>query len=161
MKRFLLVGAIAAAFAMVSCDEVKDAIDDIQKDNEPTYVESKDGLTITVSYAKNGISGETIAKFKVDKSGEQHYLSDTVCTSFISKTSYISEAVAKRAYEELKTESDELTEITYDNKKTISVDYKDYVGFEKPMAVWALQSILETYKMIYSGSSQITDIGQK
>ncbi|MBO7416408.1 MAG: hypothetical protein J6U22_07515 [Bacteroidaceae bacterium] len=160
MKRFLLVGAIAAAFAMVSCDEVKEAIDDIQKDNEPTYVESKDGLTITVSYAKNGISGETIAKFKVDKSGKQHYLSDTVCTSFISKTSYVSEAVAKRAYEELKPDGDE-TGITYDDKKTITVDHGEYVGFEKPMAVWALQSILETYKMIYSGSSQITDIGQK
>ena len=153
MKKFLFIGFIAATFAMTSCDKVKDAVDDIQKDEAPSYVESKDGLTITVSYAKDGISAETEAKFKVDKSDTEHHLSDTICTSFITKSSYALETVAKQVYEETKSESNDQVKITYDGKKTITSEFREYNNMEKPFVVWALKTIYESYEYIYSGKA--------
>lgn len=149
MKKFLFLGIIAAAFAFTSCDEIEDAIDDFQKDQAPTYVESKDGLTINVSYAKNGVGSETEAKFAVDKSGKRHVVSDTICTSLIMKEHFALESVAKQVYEELKEDEDEDVTISYDGKKTITTDMKVYVDYEKPIVVIALQQILETYKEAY------------
>lgn len=149
MKKILFFSFVIAAFAMASCDEVKDAVDDFQKDQAPSYVESKDGLKITVSYAKDGISAQAEAKFKVDKS-EEHLLSDTVCTSFITKNSYALEAVAKQAYESVKRESGDDIDISYSNK-TITIEYKEYIGVEKPLVEVMLKSMYESYEMVYSG----------
>ena len=151
MNKIFFIGFIAATFAMTSCDKVKDAVEDFQKDQAPSYVESKDGLTITVSYAKDGIGSETEAKFTVDKSGEEHLLSDTICTSFVTKASYAVESVAKQVYEETKSESNEKVKITYDGKKTITSEFLEYTDMEKPFVVWALETIYETYQYMYSG----------
>lgn len=149
MKKSLFLGIIAAAFAVTSCDKIEEAIDDFQKDQAPTYVESKDGLTATVSFSKNGYASETEAKFAVDKSGASHVISDTICISFIQKNHYALESAAKQIYEELKEDSDEKITITYDDKKTITVDMKTYVNYEKPIAVIALKEILSTYEQAY------------
>lgn len=149
MKKILFLGIIAAAFAITSCEKIEEAVDDFKKDQAPTYVESKDGLTATVSYAKNGYASETEAKFAVDKSGQRHVVSDTICTSLIMKNHYAVESVAKQIYEELKEDSDEDVTITYDGKKTITTDMKTYVNYEKPIVVIALKEILATYEQAY------------
>ena len=61
MKKIMFLGFLAAAFAMTSCDKIEEAVNDLQKDQAPTYVESKDGLSITITYAKDGIGSETEA----------------------------------------------------------------------------------------------------
>ena len=149
MKKFLFLGILAAAFAVTSCDEIEEAIDDFQKDQAPTYVESKDGLTINVSYAKNGVGAETEAKFAIHKSGDRHVVSDTICTSFIMKQHYALESVASQIYEELKEDSSEEVTISYDGKKTITTDMKTYVNYEKPIVVIVLNEVLATYQQAY------------
>jgi len=146
---------LSAALAFISCNEIKDTVDDIQKDESPTYVESKDGLKITVSYAKDGISAEVEAKFKVDKS-EVHLLSDTVCTSFITKNSYALETAAKQAYEKVNTTDNDKLEVSL-NGKTITMDYKEYVGVEKPLVRETLKSMFKIYEVMYSGGNPYVD----
>ena len=151
MKKIMFLGFLAAAFAMTSCDKIEEAVNDLQKDEAPTYVESKDGLSITITYAKDGIGSETEAKFAVDKSGTEHFLSDTICTSFVTKSSYALESVAKQVYEETKDESNDQVKIIYDGKKTITSEFLDYKDMEKPLVVFALETIYETYQYMYSG----------
>ena len=93
MKKIKLFGLIAVSmFAFASCDlveDVKDAIDEIQDDQDPAYTESENGLEISVSYKRAGIGIYHIAQFAVNGG-------DTICTSFVTKTTYPAEGIEER-----------------------------------------------------------------
>lgn len=144
MKKIKLFGLIATiVFAFTSCDmldEVKDAIDEIQDDQEAQYVESEDGLEITVSYKQSGVGIYHTAKFE-PQSG------DTICTSFISKTTYPAEFAAKEAYDNIvKDKSDQEKEFITLKGKEITIDHPNNVGKTKAVIKFGLMSIYQGYK---------------
>lgn len=150
MKKTLFLGFIAAAvFSLTSCDlinDAKEAVEDLGKNEAPTYVESKDGLNIQVKYSQGGVATYTVnADFKVDAEGE-HLLSDTVCTSFILKEVFSLKASAKTFYESQLSqyENNEEIVLTYDNDKTVTFDYVQFKGEEKPF-------VIPTLKLLYEG----------
>ena len=126
MKKFKLFGLIAISlFAFASCDlveDVKDAIDEIQDDQDPAYTESENGLEISVSYKRSGIGIYHIAQFAVNRG-------DTICTSFVTKTTYFSEALAKEAYDHAIKDLDEKEKarFTLDGKE-LTVNHPNNIG---------------------------------
>ena len=153
MKKIKYLGLIATiVFAFTSCDlinDAKDAIDDFQDDQEAKYEESENGLKITVSYKKSGIGIYHVADFEVVQR-------DTLCKSFISKTTYPLEVTAKEVYEKaIKDMSDkEKANITYEGKE-ITVNHPDNVGEKKAGIKIALQLVYEGYK---KGGSIVANI---
>ena len=153
MKKFKLFGLIAISlFAFASCDlveDVKDAIDEIQDDQDPAYTESENGLEISVSYKRSGIGIYHIAQFAVNGG-------DTICTSFVTKTTYFSEALAKEAYDHAIKDLDEKEKarFTLDGKE-LTVNHPDNIGLEKATIRFGLKTVYEGYK---KGGEIIEDI---
>lgn len=153
MKKFKLFGLIAISlFAFASCDlveDVKDAIDEIQDDQDPAYTESENGLEISVSYKRSGIGIYHIAQFAVNGG-------DTICTSFVTKTTYFSEALAKEAYDHAIKDLDEKEKarFTLDGKE-LTVNHPDNIGLKKATIRFGLKTVYEGYK---KGGEIIEDI---
>lgn len=144
MKKIRLFGLIAISmFAFASCDlvnDVKDAIDDIQDDQEPQYTESEDGLEISVSYKHAGVGIYHIAQFAVN--GQ-----DTICTSFITKTTYPADPIAKEAYNQAIKDLDEKEKerFTLDGK-VLTISHPQNIGEKIAGIRFGLKAIYEGYK---------------
>lgn len=153
MKKIKLFGLIAISmFAFASCDlveDVKDAIDEIQDDQDPAYTESENGLEISVSYKRSGIGIYHIAQFAVNGG-------DTICTSFVTKTTYFTEALAKEAYDHAIKDLDEKEKerFTLDGKE-LTVNHPDNIGLKKATIRFGLKTVYEGYK---KGGEIIEDI---
>lgn len=153
MKKIKLFGLIAISmFAFASCDlveDVKDAIDEIQDDQDPAYTESENGLEISVSYKRAGIGIYHIAQFAVNGG-------DTICTSFVTKTTYFNEALAKEAYDHAIKDLDEKEKERFKlDGKELTVNHPDNIGLKKATIRFGLKSIYEGYK---KGGEIIEDI---
>ena len=156
MRRIFYFGLLATILAFTSCDEVKEAVDDLTTDKAPAYTDN--GLSISTSFQKNGVNQTTTAKFKVDKS-TQHVLSDTICTSAQTIQKYTFDQIASDVYEGLKEQYDGNeerlgTSVAYDGKKTITITYSKYVGQEKPAVVVFVKMMHEQYKQTYNSMSE-------
>lgn len=153
MKKIKLFGLIAVSmFAFASCDlveDVKDAIDEIQDDQDPAYTESENGLEISVSYKRAGVGIYHIAKFAVNGG-------DTICTSFVTKTTYPTEGIAREAYNQAIKDLDEKEKerFTLDGKELI-VNHPDNIGLKKATISFGLKAVYEGYK---KGGEIIEDI---
>lgn len=144
MNKIKFWGFIAATvFAFASCDlvnDVKDAVDDIQNDQEAQYTESEDGLEITVSYKKSGIGIYHIAQFRVEGN-------DTICTSMITKTTYFSEAIAQEAYNQAIKDMDEKDKARISLQgKAITINHPESIGKKKALIRLGLMSAYQGYK---------------
>lgn len=153
MKKIKLFGLIAISMlAFASCDlveDVKDAIDEIQDDQDPAYTESENGLEISVSYKRAGVGIYHIAQFAVNGG-------DTICTSFVTKTTYFSEALAKEAYDHAIKDLDEKEKarFTLDGKE-LTVNHPDNIGLKIATIRFGLKAVYEGYK---KGGEIIEDI---
>lgn len=153
MKKIKLFGLIAISmFAFASCDlveDVKDAIDEIQDDQDPVYTESENGLEISVSYKRAGVGIYHIAQFAVNGG-------DTICTSFVTKTTYPAEGIAREAYNQAIKDLDEKEKerFTLDGKELI-VSHPDNIGLKKATISFGLKAVYEGYK---KGGEIIEDI---
>ena len=153
MKKIKLFGLIAISmFAFASCDlveDVKDTIDEIQDDQDPAYTESENGLEISVSYKRAGIGIYHIAQFAVNGG-------DTICTSFVTKTTYPAEGFAKEAYNQAIKDLDEKEKarFTLDGKE-LTVSHPDNIGLKKATISFGLKAVYEGYK---NGGEIIEDI---
>jgi len=153
MKKIKLFGLIAISmFAFASCDlveDVKDTIDEIQDDQDPAYTESENGLEISVSYKRAGIGIYHIAQFAVNGG-------DTICTSFVTKTTYPNEGFAKEAYNQAIKDLDEKEKarFTLDGKE-LTVSHPDNIGLKKAAISFGLKAVYEGYK---KGGEIIEDI---
>lgn len=153
MKKIKLFGLIAISmFAFASCDlveDVKDTIDEIQDDQDPAYTESENGLEISVSYKRAGIGIYHIAQFAVNGG-------DTICTSFVTKTTYPAEGFAKEAYNQAIKDLDEKEKarFTLDGKE-LTVSHPDNIGLKKATISFGLKAVYEGYK---KGGEIIEDI---
>lgn len=153
MKKIKLFGLIAISmFAFASCDlveDVKDAIDEIQDDQDPAYTESENGLEISVSYKRAGVGIYHIAQFAVNGG-------DTICTSFVTKTTYPTEGIAKEAYNQAIKDLDEKEKarFTLDGKE-MTVNHPDNIGLKKATIRYGLKTVYEGYK---KGGEIIEDI---
>lgn len=153
MKKIKLFGLIAISmFAFASCDlveDVKDTIDEIQDDQDPAYTESENGLEISVSYKRAGIGIYHIAQFAVNGG-------DTICTSFVTKTTYPNEGFAKEAYNQAIKDLDEKEKarFTLDGKE-LTVSHPDNIGLKKATISFGLKAVYEGYK---KGGEIIEDI---
>ena len=144
MKKFSFLGFIAAAvISFTSCDLINDAqeaIDDYQANQEAKYEESADGLKITVSYKQSGIGIYHIAEFKVEGK-------DTICTSLVSKTTFLTELAAKAAYDEMIKDMDEQEKAYVKlNGKEITIEHPENIGQKKAGIKFAFLSICQGYK---------------
>lgn len=153
MKKIKLFGLIAISmFAFASCDlveDVKDAIDEIQDDQDPAYTESENGLEISVSYKRAGVGIYHIAQFAVNGG-------DTICTSFVTKTTYPAEGIAREAYNQAIKDLDEKEKerFTLDGKE-LTVSHPDNIGLKKATISFGLKAVYEGYK---KGGEIIEDI---
>jgi hypothetical protein len=153
MKKIKLFGLIAISmFAFASCDlveDVKDTIDEIQDDQDPAYTESENGLEISVSYKRAGIGIYHIAQFAVNGG-------DTICTSFVTKTTYPNEGFAKEAYNQAIKDLDEKEKarFTLDGKE-LTVSHPDNIGLKIATIRFGLKAVYEGYK---NGGEIIEDI---
>ncbi len=153
MKKIKLFGLIAISmFAFASCDlveDVKDAIDEIQDDQDPVYTESENGLEISVSYKRAGVGIYHIAQFAVNGG-------DTICTSFVTKTTYPAEGIAREAYNQAIKDLDEKEKerFTLDGKE-LTVSHPDNIGLKKATISFGLKAVYEGYK---KGGEIIEDI---
>lgn len=153
MKKIKLFGLIAISmFAFASCDlveDVKDAIDEVQDDQDPAYTESENGLEISVSYKRAGVGIYHIAQFAVNGG-------DTICTSFVTKTTYPTEGIAKEAYNQAIKDLDEKEKarFTLDGKE-LTVSHPDNIGLKKATISFGLKAVYEGYK---KGGEIIEDI---
>ena len=153
MKKIKLFGLIAISmFAFASCDlveDVKDTIDEIQDDQDPAYTESENGLEISVSYKRAGIGIYHIAQFAVNGG-------DTICTSFVTKTTYPAEGFAKEAYNQAIKDLDEKEKarFTLDGKE-LTVSHPDNIGLKIATIRFGLKAVYEGYK---NGGEIIEDI---
>lgn len=153
MKKIKLFGLIAISmFAFASCDlveDVKDAIDEIQDDQDPAYTESENGLEISVSYKRAGVGIYHIAQFAVNGG-------DTICTSFVTKTTYPTEGIAREAYNQAIKDLDEKEKerFTLDGKE-LTVNHPDNIGLKKATISFGLKAVYEGYK---KGGEIIEDI---
>lgn len=153
MKKIKLFGLIAISmFAFASCDlveDVKDAIDEIQDDQDPVYTESENGLEISVSYKRAGVGIYHIAQFAVNGG-------DTICTSFVTKTTYPAEGIAREAYNQAIKDLDEKEKerFTLDGKE-LTVNHPDNIGLKKATISFGLKAVYEGYK---KGGEIIEDI---
>ncbi len=153
MKKIKLFGLIAISmFAFASCDlveDVKDAIDEIQDDQDPVYTESENGLEISVSYKRAGVGIYHIAQFAVNGG-------DTICTSFVTKTTYPTEGIAREAYNQAIKDLDEKEKerFTLDGKE-LTVSHPDNIGLKKATISFGLKAVYEGYK---KGGEIIEDI---
>ena len=153
MKKIKLFGLIAISmFAFASCDlveDVKDAIDEIQDDQDPAYTESENGLEISVSYKRAGVGIYHIAQFAVNGG-------DTICTSFVTKTTYPAEGIAREAYNQAIKDLDEKEKerFTLDGKE-LTVNHPDNIGLKKATISFGLKAVYEGYK---KGGEIIEDI---
>lgn len=144
MKKIKLFGLIAISMlAFASCDlveDVKDAIDEIQDDQDPAYTESENGLEISVSYKRSGIGIYHIAQFAVNGG-------DTICTSFVTKTTYFTEALAKEAYDHAIKDLDEKEKerFTLDGK-VLTISHPQNIGEKIAGIRFGLKAIYEGYK---------------
>ena len=144
MKKIKLFGLIAISmFAFASCDlveDVKDAIDEIQDDQDPVYTESENGLEISVSYKRAGVGIYHIAQFAVNGG-------DTICTSFVTKTTYPAEGIAREAYNQAIKDLDEKEKerFTLDGKE-LTVNHPDNIGLKKATISFGLKAVYEGYK---------------
>lgn len=141
MRKLLFLSMVAAAAIMsfTSCDEVKDAIDDIQNDQEPRIEESSNGLEMNVSYKKKGVGINYTATFKAERN-------DTICTSFLSKTTYPAADLAKFSYDELTSDSTINKENCKLDGKAITINYPEYVGMPKFVVKGALTAAYEAFR---------------
>lgn len=154
MKKIKLFGLIAISMlAFASCDlveDVKDAIDEIQDDQDPAYTESENGLEISVSYKRAGIGIYHIAQFAVNGG-------DTICTSFVTKTTYPAEGIAREAYnqaiKDLENEK-EKERFTLDGK-VLTISHPQNIGEKIAGIRFGLKAIYEGYK---KGGEIIEDI---
>lgn len=148
-----LFGLIAISmFAFASCDlveDVKDAIDEIQDDQDPAYTESENGLEISVSYKRAGVGIYHIAQFAVNGG-------DTICTSFVTKTTYPAEGIAREAYNQAIKDLDEKEKerFTLDGKE-LTVNHPDNIGLKIATIRFGLKAVYEGYK---NGGEIIEDI---
>ncbi len=153
MKKIKLFGLIAISmFAFASCDlveDVKDAIDEIQDDQDPAYTESENGLEISVSYKRAGVGIYHIAQFAVNGG-------DTICTSFVTKTTYPAEGIAREAYNQAIKDLDEKEKerFTLDGKE-LTVNHPDNIGLKIATIRFGLKVVYEGYK---KGGEIIEDI---
>lgn len=153
MKKIKLFGLIAISmFAFASCDlveDVKDAIDEIQDDQDPAYTESENGLEISVSYKRAGVGIYHIAQFAVNGG-------DTICTSFVTKTTYPAEGIAREAYNQAIKDLDEKEKerFTLDGKE-LTVNHPDNIGLKIATIRFGLKAVYEGYK---KGGEIIEDI---
>jgi len=145
MKKINFFGLIAISlFAFASCDlvdDVKEAVDDIQDEQEPQYTESQNGLEISVSYKHAGIGIYHTAQFAVN--GQ-----DTICTSFITKTTYPAEAFAKEAYNQVIKDLEDQKEkerYTLDGK-VLTMSHPDNIGKKIASIRLGLKALYEGYK---------------
>ena len=144
MKKIKLFGLIAISmFAFASCDlveDVKDTIDEIQDDQDPVYTESENGLEISVSYKRAGVGIYHIAQFAVNGG-------DTICTSFVTKTTYPAEGIAREAYNQAIKDLDEKEKerFTLDGKE-LTVNHPDNIGLKKATISFGLKAVYEGYK---------------
>lgn len=153
MKKIKLFGLIIISmFAFASCDlveDVKDAIDEIQDDQDPAYTESENGLEISVSYKRAGVGIYHIAQFAVNGG-------DTICTSFVTKTTYPAEGIAREAYNQAIKDLDEKEKerFTLDGKE-LTVNHPDKIGLKITTIRFGLKAVYEGYK---KGGEIIEDI---
>ena len=160
MKKFMFLGFIAATMiSLASCgllDEIEDAIDDIQDEQAPTYVESSDGLTITVSQKKSGFGSIHEAKFKLDRTESR---TDTICETAQTKLTFFSEILADEFMKNIQKDSTLVAKWSIEkdknNAKAITIDQtKALAGFKKPLLVPVYQGI----KKAYDEGGQILEI---
>lgn len=144
MNKIKFWGFIAATvFAFASCDfvnDVKEAVDDIQDDQEAQYTESEDGLEITVSYKKSGIGIYHIANFRIEGN-------DTICTSLVTKTTYFTEAIAREAYNQAIKDMDEKDKARIKLEgKAIIVSHPENIGQKIAVIRLGLMVAYQGYK---------------
>ena len=155
MKKILFLSILAAAaFTFGSCDlldEAKDAIEDIQNDQAPSYKD--DGLTITVSQKKNGFGSIHEANFKVENR------QDTICESAQTKLTFFSEYLADEFLKSIQKDSALVAKWSIEkdksNAKAINIDQtRAMSGFRKPLVVPVYKGI----KKAYDEGGQILEI---
>ena len=158
MKKFMFLGFIAATMiSLASCgllDEIEDAIDDIQDEQAPSYVESNGGLTITVSQKSSGLGSIHEANFKVDSLS-----TDTICESAKTTLTFFTEILADEFMKNIQKDSTLVAKWSIEkdpkNGKAINIDQtKAMKGFRKPLVVPVYKGI----KKAYDEGGQILEI---
>ena len=156
MKKIKLFGLIAVTvFAFASCDlinDVADAIDDIQDDQDPAYVESENGLTITVSQKKNGFGSIHEAQFQIVRQ-------DTICETAQTKLTFFNEILADEFLKNIQKDSTLVAKWSIvkdkENAKAITIDQTNALsGIKKPLLVPVYKGI----KKAYDEGGQILEI---
>lgn len=95
MKKFLL-GLMAAACILTSCDLLEELEDELTDNQEPTMVDSKDGMKTTVSFKVAGVVEYSyVVDYMINEKG------DTVCKSATSVQKYFLQTLADQAWEEV------------------------------------------------------------
>lgn len=149
MKKTLFLGIIAAAaMAIVSCDEVKDAINEFEDDQPAKVEESNGGLTLVFSCKQNGVGMYITTNFEVPGTVTLN-VPDTICSYCNLKTTYPLETAAQAAYD---SKVDGLTEqqikdlnVKLDGK-VLTFNQPEFVGQSKPIVKTALFATVKAFE---------------
>lgn len=149
MKKTLFFSIIAAAaMAVVSCDEVKDAINDFEDDQPAKMEESNGGLTIIFSCKQSGVGMYITTNFEVPGTVTLN-VPDTLCSYCNLKTTYPLETAAQAAYD---SKVDGLTEqqikdlnVKLDGK-VLTFDQPEFVGKSKLIVKTSLYATVKAFE---------------
>ena len=141
MKKLFFLGFIAATvFAFTACD--KDSNGDSSDEIKGNLEESKDGLSLKLSLSYGEYSYEDVAQFEV-VTNQRTNLTDTICTSYISKQTF-STAQEAQNYRNYLIKNLKLKESSIKiDGKTVTYNDEDNIGCPK-------KEIKEMMKSIYN-----------
>lgn len=142
----MIAVTVALAMSFVACDKIAETVKDleeVQEDQAPVLTESKDGLTVTLTYRVAGI-GQTIeAKFEVVQN--ELGLTDTVCCSYTTTQVFALKSQAELTFKIMKDEeltNKELADVITmgkDGKSIIIDSSKEMKGVSKIVVVTTLE----------------------
>lgn len=141
MKKYLImcIGLLAGMLSFTSCGDDDKDIEDVIGDITKVTTDLKDKGDELILTVKQGSMYTSVydAKFKADK-----------CTSYILTTTYKTEEMAKKAYEDLLKYANDSDNITYSIKgKVVTSDMTPlFAGWSKELVKTTLESMAENMK---------------
>lgn len=132
-----------AMMAMVSCDQIEDAINDI-KDNQEAQV-TDNGLQVSLSFKQAGYAEKHTATFEPGQGVAG--LQDTLCTSYQVEKTFLTADLARLAYNAIcdSLPQQEVQKRQFELKdKTISYNEPTYVGMSKFLVKGQMQLYCNT-----------------